>query len=289
MNTDPTMNCIAFEVKRFLRRDHHLETVASQDEDGVRKAWLAVQAKTGTKPSQVRRIHTEWEPSATDREFIATTFSSPKVSYSFDRPEPGGWEAAFAAVAEQLEEALAQQVMAQAKAVKGSDANLYPVLRPAGSGMAQFAVHRPIGAGLVVCLAHVAWTPRKTIGTNWLMQGSVQDTEVDRLFEVAWKNLAKGLKVEGRSGEMGAIYTFEHPMCLAAGAIALPGFYENAVQATGAAEVVVGTPCLSHLFVAAANTPAAESLREIVLAAESDGELPPAVFRLDASGLYRDS
>src|SRR5262245_37796213 len=100
---------IVFEV------DGHSEpftaSVPTQDDDGVKRAWFSTPLDHRSDGRNVTRIYSEWQPSAADVEFIERAFPEAEVTYSFDRPGPDGWEAAFA----QARQAMAAVSEAQEK------------------------------------------------------------------------------------------------------------------------------------------------------------------------------
>src|SRR5689334_4417025 len=98
MDVDPNLNCVAFQIQRWWKREVFVEQTPTRAEDGIRRAWSAVQAKTRARPAQVRAIYSEWEPSAHDQAFLAATFPKAEFTYSFSRPATAdGWDAALAA------------------------------------------------------------------------------------------------------------------------------------------------------------------------------------------------
>jgi hypothetical protein len=294
MNTDPKVNCVVFEVKRLWKKETFVEEALTQADDGIMMAWRAVQSKTGARPSQVRRIFSEWEPSAEDMVFISDTFPRAEVSYSFSRPSADGWEEAFQEVSRALQAEAAGQLASefQERRDKG-EAPLFPILRTyePGDVFAETVVHRSIGADLAVFLAHVGSTPRNTIGIDYVMRNSIDASEetINGLFETAWQNLRSGLQVSVGEAAGEKIFTFSHPSNMAASALCLPDFYDQVRSWLGQEEVFVAFTDPANLFVALPDSQVAEKLRQAVEHSDYWGAvaLTPACYCLNSSGMRR--
>jgi hypothetical protein len=289
MNADPSVNVIVFEVidaAGVVNRAHG--EAQAREARGVEIVWKSLSARDGgLDGARVQRLHADWEPSREDLAFIRENFQATKITYSFKRPaREEDWGEALAAAGREIEQSLRRGLDERVGQVT-RDGELLPVLRklePAGL-WAQTVVHRAIGAGLAVFAAHVALTPRKTIGFNWLMMREAGDA-ADAQVATACENLARGLKVERRETEDGVFFVVRHPLHVATAALALPGFHEKAAQWAGAEELFVAFTCPDELVVTAMkNAELVRELRRAVATASANDELPPAGYALTAGGL----
>jgi len=107
MNVDPSTNLVVFEIKGH--GEPHVMSGRTRDEDCIRSAWLATPVTHCTAARKVSRIYSEWQPSVADAAFIQRTFPNAAVTYSFERPGPDGWDAAFAAAARTMAQADSEQ------------------------------------------------------------------------------------------------------------------------------------------------------------------------------------
>lgn len=104
-DVDPTNNVVVFDI---AGREPYVSSGPSRDDDCVQQIWARAPASVRAAAAGVRRIYSEWEPSSADTQFIQRTFPRVYLTWSFDRPAPDGWEAAFAAARDQLERATAR-------------------------------------------------------------------------------------------------------------------------------------------------------------------------------------
>jgi hypothetical protein len=171
-------------------------------------------------------------------------------------------------------------------------ADVLPVLRTLAPDdpFAEAIVHRPVGPDLALFLAHVAWTPRGTIGINYVMRHAVESsgTPEDRYVEAAYANLGKALKVEAGEVEGVKVFQVRHPLDHGASALGLPDFYANALAWAGSGNLFVGFTDPSTLFVTdMANDGVIRRFRESVRTSDYWGSvyLTPACYQLNANGL----
>lgn len=293
MDADPTKNMIVFEVKRLWKKERFIEPAPTQAMDGIKTAWRAVQNKTGARPSQVRQIYSEWEPSKEDAAFISKTFPEAQVSYSFARPTAtDGWQEALEGVSNTIHTAANKRRLSEAKERRDKGvAKLFPVLRTfeAGDFFAEAIVHRPIGADLAVFLAYVGPTPEGNIGFDYVTRNSVDTSALStlRLFEASWKNLRSGLQVSVQKKDEEALFVISHPSDMGTSALCLPDFYEQARSWIGYEELFVAFPNPSRLFLTRSGSPLISTLRQAVeQSAYWDAvALTPACYILNSSGL----
>lgn len=74
----------------------------AEDDSCVQNAWASLSARENAAPIDVTRIYSEWQPSASDMSFLEASFPNATLSYSFERPHPDGWPAAFERVAREI-------------------------------------------------------------------------------------------------------------------------------------------------------------------------------------------
>lgn len=291
MDIDPTLNIVVFKVKGLLGAKTYAQQAPTQSANGVEQAWLAIQAEQTLKPAKVVEIYSEWGPSDEDEQFLRATFPKADYSYSFSRPEnEEDWDAAFDEAAQQMLEAAGVEM----PSMDAEETSLLPVLRNDDDGdmMAEIGVYREVGAGLAISLANVGMTSRGTIGIDYLMRGDIEDGEEvrEQLFNEAWDNLRKGLKIQGGETQVGGkLITISHPSDHAASAISLPDFYDQASAWLEVDKVFVAIPDPGNLLLAAPDSKIVDDVTQMVLASEYWGAvaLTPACFHLSKAGLER--
>jgi hypothetical protein len=284
---DPTQNVVVFELDREFRENAAAGAPAMAD-DCVRQAWDTVRLDGHVRADEVTALYSDWEPSVADARFIAETFPTAEVSYSFRRPEPSGWEEAFAE---------ARRLMAEASRQEGDDVEQAGELLPiVWSDAAPFCLlealphRRLIPDTLAVATAWVAPTPRGTIGMDHLTyhtQREIGDLTVEDLLDIAFDNLRTGLRIEGERSELGDLVTMHRPGSLAAAAVALPDFHERLSDILSDDRLVVGLPCQEYLLVTGAgSTELVEHVKEAVLSSpHAPGELLPTVLLVERTGM----
>jgi hypothetical protein len=295
VNIDASLNVVVFEVEIDGKPEKRVGQGPTRADDCVRQIWADLCAKEPLKAEKVSRIYSEWEPSAEDLAYLEANFPEKcQVTFSFERPaSPDGWDQALKKVEEQLRQAAMKRAAEEALSTTNNQLDdLLPVLRTAESGdpFSAMIVSRPVGPGLAFFLAHVNWTPRKTIGTRYVMNNDVQalGKTADQLWSIASRNLAVGLQIEAVEVEGERAFLVKHKQDMGASAIGLPDFHANASKWTQAEEVFVGFPNPGVLFVTAMQSAKAVArLRQAVLTSDYWGAvaLTPACFRLTSAGL----
>lgn len=295
MNADATVNVVVFEVEIGGRLEKRLGEGPTRADDCVRQVWGQLSADGALRPEGVRRVFSEWEPSAGDRAFMESTFPKGcEVLFSYRRPvTEAGWDEALRQAEEQIRQATAKKAADEGLATtKNRLDDLLPVLRTLEPGdvFSPRAVGLTIGPGLGLFLGHVNWKPRQTIGTRYVMKQDVAalGRPAEELMAVACRNLACGLRVDAVQIEGERAFVVKHPMGLAASAIGLPDLYANASQWTRAEELFVGFPDPSLLLVTRLeHAKAVAAVRQAIVTSDYWGAvaLTPACYRLDAAGL----
>jgi hypothetical protein len=247
------------------------------------------------RPEGVQRIYSEWEPSPEDKAFLDAAFPKHcQVTFSFRRPvTAAGWDEAMRHVEEQIQQATAKRIVEEEFSKTNQELDdLLLVLRIAepGDNFSQMIVNCPVGPGLSFFLAHVNWTPRRIIGTRYVMNHDVEllGRSAEELMTIACQNLASGLQVEAGEVEGERVFIVKHSMDMGASAIGLPDLHANASQWAEADELFVGFPDPSVLFVIGlSNTKAVARMRQAILASDYWGSvaLTSACYRLNAAGL----
>lgn len=269
---------------------------AIRADDCIRQVWSTLSVNEPLSTESVRRIYSEWEPSNEDKAFIDDTFPAPcPVTFSFRRPAASaGWDEPLCGVEEQIRQATAKQLEEELSKPNNRLDDLLPVLRDAEPGdvFLKIMVNRSVGPGLGAYLAHVNWTPRQTAGTRYVLNRGLESLgkSIDELMAIASENLASGLQIEAVEVEGEQTFVLRHALGMGASAIGLMDFHANASQWTEAAELFVGFPNPSVLFVTKwSNAKATARLRQAILMSDYWGAiaLTPACYRLTAVGLER--
>lgn len=282
MSIDPSVNVVVFQLATDDGLVERATSVPTQVDDPVQRAWTVVAQRDGANPDEVRQVYSEWEPSASDKAFMDATFPPHvEVSFSFPRPTTeDGWQAAFAQAEASIRETLNQQQ---------PEAKLLPVLRDLDT-FAEMVVYRPLTSDLGTFLAHVAWTPRQTIGIDYLMRSQLEGSPLtpDDAFRTAYENFIPGLQIQGGAVGEEKVITIRHEMDLGASALGLPDFLDNATKWLGSAEVFVAVPDPVTLYVTPySDGPFATRMRQTVQMSNYYGAiaLTPACYTLGPGGL----
>lgn len=295
MSTDPSTNMIAIEV-----RGHSEPFVVSgptRDEDCVQRAWYAVPVDHRSEGRNVTRIYSEWQPSAADAAFIERAFPEAAVTYSFERPGPDGWEAAFAEVRAVIEQAgrdrEAQRVVGNMEHVS-EHGELLPVLWSRTSPkfeMLEFLPHREVVPGhLLVALATVAMTPDGRIGMQHVAHAAMGSLSFEDAWAEAAETLVKGLRVDvhsdpGRPGK-GQLLVLRREGSFASSAVALPDFQRQMAAALGDDRLIVGMPDPDTVLVTRTDSGWFEDLRHAVLGSPCpSSEMVPSLLAFEPAGL----
>lgn len=290
MDTDVTRNVVVFRLKRGRAA---VANAPTQADDSVRQAWATVEQETGARPKDVLELHSEWQPSAADAEFIATTFRKARFTFNFTRPDEDGWEAAFAEARQIVERAGDDEASRRMDQVD-HDGELLPVLWSNASAkrqMLDLLPHLPIVPGRVfVSVATVAPTPRGTIGMNHITHGGLAGRSFDDLVTQAAVNLADGLQIDGHRDperpERGHLLVMRRDGPFAASALALPNFHERLAGLIGQDRFLVGVPEPDTLLATADNSGWVDELRRAVLESPCPpSEMVPTLLAVDAKGV----
>lgn len=240
---------VVFQLRKGKER-HLVGRVPTLAEDGVRQAWDAVGQEHHARAKHVVGLHTQWEPTPADAAFIAATFPEATVTHHFVRPEPDGWDGAFAAARVALQ------------------AELRPVLWSADAPLAARLAdlpHWPVAAGrLHLALAVV--TPSDVYHVTYEQLG---DTSFDQLMAEVCRDLATDVAAESR--EDGVLVVTGR---LVAAVACLPGFYQRFSELLGVERLLVGvlSPDLVHVT-------GGDGVLQAVSAADStSGELVPCLL-----------
>lgn len=285
MDVDPRTNVVVFQLDNAADEIviGRAPTVA---DDCVRQAWEVVRREHDAQPGDVVALHSEWEPSPVDVSFIEAAFPAATVTFNFSRPDPDGWEKAFAAATAAMLEADEQRsAAAEANPEQGeaSDGQLLPVLWSESSpraGMLEAVPHWPVAAGrLHLALAVVAPTPHGTIGMHHVTHHQLGDQSFNELMAEACENLAAGLRVNAHETDDGQLLSLSGT--LVAATVCLPDFYRRLSELANTDRLVVGLTCPDEVYVAPADSPLATLLHRAVQESEyPTTELVPAVLSI---------
>ncbi|MFB9185764.1 hypothetical protein ACFFX1_47225 [Dactylosporangium sucinum] len=270
MDKDPSSNLVAFRLAGVERPA--IGQGRTRDDDAVRQAWREVQRAHRATGAQVVELYSEWEPSAADLAFIEHEFPEARLTYSFDRPRDGDWDAAFADAHQAMAKAEFERKVRHAE----EHGELLPVLwtvRPQSGPLLQaLPFHEVVPGGLVVALATVAATERGTIGVSHFMDRS---TFGERLGE-AFGNLTRGLRVDALDN---GVLSLRREGYFVSSAVALPDFPQRMTQLLETDRIVVAIPDPDHLLVAAAGSGPAAEFGRIVRESPFEGtELAPMLL-----------
>jgi hypothetical protein len=257
VDIDPRTNVVVFQLRKG-KETHLVGRVPTLAEDGVRQAWDAVEQAHGVQARHVVGLHTEWQPTAADAEFIAATFPGVAATHHFVRPAAEGWEDAFAAA----------RIVLQAE--------LRPVLWSSSSPLAARlpdVPHWPVSGGrLHLALAVVAPT-----GTYHVNHSQLGDVSFDELMADICRRAVGEPSIATRDD---GVLTLSGQ--LVAALACLPEFAQRLAVATGAERLVVGLPSADEVLVAAGGTALAEVVERDVLASDApDTELVPCVLSVE--------
>ncbi|MGI5237227.1 hypothetical protein [Dactylosporangium sp. CA-139066] len=285
MTTDPSVNMVAFRLRReggAIVTGHG----RTRDDDAVRQAWAMVQREHSASPGEVVELYSEWEPSAADAAFVSKTFPKAKLTYSFSRPADGGWDAAFAGARATIERASAAGEAEERMQQVDEQGELVPVLWSPKTApeMLQMLPYAEIVPGtLVVTVAVAAPTPRGTIGMNHITRAGLAGTPFEDRLAAAAESLTTGLEISAYND--GELFGVSRPGGFAASAIVLPGFAERMSDVIGSEDLIVAITDADCAFLAAAGSPAAQRLRQMVAEAPRGGQPEPTLLRINGRGV----
>jgi hypothetical protein len=285
MDVDPTKNVVAFDVEGG---EPYVSDGPTRDDDCVQKIWSRAPFMLKFSARKVLRIHSEWQPSSADADFIRRTFPMAELTYTFTRPGPNGWDAAFA----EARRAIVREHSKDAMEQVAGRGELLPILWSQGSPIIETLSLLPyrtlIEGKLHVALATVAMAQDGRIGMNHIALGGLEDRAFDEVLEEAFGELTRGLKVEGladpaRSGEM-AMMQRQGPF--ASSAIALPNFHEQLSSMLGNDHLLVGLPDPDTVLVTPTNSGWVDELQRLVLnSPDTAREFVPSVLAFEPNGL----
>jgi hypothetical protein len=284
MNVDPSVNIVAFEVTRNGKTEAAVGQGITRSPDCIQTVWRQVQRKESLRANQVVKIYSEWQPSQQDCDFIDRTFGDIDLSYSFERPaSDDGWDNAIAEVGKIIRESLEKKA-AEAPKRDVQEAKLLPVLRNSGD-FSEIIVNLPLTPEYSLFLANVGWTPRGTIGIDYLMTQKVREGGLDQhgLWKEAFANLASGLNVNVIKHKGHPLFIVSRPDGLAAAAVGLPNFADKAEGWVKSRHVMIGIPDPGTVMVCAAESPVMSHVRDTIKGAQYSGtvDLTPCLMRID--------
>lgn len=309
MNSDPAKNVVVFKLRR-PGDDTAVAEGPTRADDGIRQAWAQASEKCHAAGWEVSALHCEWEPSDADKRFIQGTFSQVKdVTFTFSRPGPDGWDAAFAAARQTMTQTLEREQAAVSREQAPEDeqisrarqhasyadehGELLPILwshRSPEREMLDFLPHYVLVPGrLVVSVAMVAKTPRGKIGMSHVTRGGLAGRSFDDLMEGARMQLSAGLGIEVRNDparpELGSAAFVVRSGPWVASAVSLPDFHEQLSGILGSDRLVAGIQSADHLCVAAESSAAARMIRDQTPRSQCpDGPLIPTVLSVTSAG-----
>ena len=292
MDTDVSRNVVVFQLKRWRDQRHAIADGPTHADDCVAQAWATVQQESNAVAKHVVALHSEWEPSASDLAFIRKNFPKAAFTFTFQRPGPDGWDAAFAAARRTIQDAATANAKKKMQHV-AERGELLPVLWSNSSPkkqMLEYLPHHAIVPGrLFVALATVAPTPHGTVGMNHLGHAGLEGRAFGDLMGEAADNLTNGLRVEGRSdparADKGQLVVIQRSGPFASSALALPDFHARVAGLVGQEELLVGVPEPDTLVVTAENSGWAPEVEQAVLRSPCPpGEMIPTLLSLTSTG-----
>jgi hypothetical protein len=293
MNTDVSRNMVVFVLKQKRKEQQAISYGPTRADDCVQQAWSKVQRENGAATKHVTALHSEWEPSPDDIAFIRKNFPKARFTYNFSRPGPQGWDAAFAAARQTIEESAAAHAKQKMDQIS-EHGELLPVLWSGSSpkrDMLQYLPHHAlVPERLFVALATVAPTPQGTIGMNHVGHSGLEGRPFDDLMGEASNNLAHSLRIEGRSDpdhpEKGQLIVVQRTGPCAASALALPDFHGRISALIGQDQLTVGVPEPDTVVVTAAGSGWEEDVEQAVLRSPCPpSEMVPTVLSMTSGGV----
>jgi hypothetical protein len=279
VDTDPTRNTVVFAINRHGKLDRVVGQGETKSDHCIQTVWESLRREHSLTARQVQEIYSEWEPSKADSLFLDHEFKAVKVSYSFQRPENGNWDEAFAQVRKIIEKSLSEKTENQAAAP-------LPILRDMDN-YAELVAHIPLTPNIGIFLANVGFTERGTIGIDYVMKKTVQEQRIDlkAMWGQAFSNLARELKVNVAESKNGQRYfILQREQGLAAAAIGLPDFSKQAETWLNTKQLLTSIPDPNTLIICAANAPIAQEVKQLALQSDYVG----SVINLTPSVLYID-
>lgn len=291
MNVNPSTNMVVFDIEGH--GEPMVTSGATQDDYCVQRAWLSLPVKHSRAARKVARIYSEWQPSEADTDFIKRTFPKAALTYSFERPGPGGWDAAFAAARGEIERAAggqeAQRATDNMRHV-AEQGELLPVLWSRSSPkmeMLQLLPHLDLVPGqLHFAAAAVAMTPQGRIGMNHVTSAQLGDQSFSDVMTAARGNLTSGLRVDGHTDpshpDKGHLLVVRREGPFASSAVTLPDFHQQMAAALKDDHLLVGLPDPETVLVTRTDSGWVDDVRQAVLASPCpSSELVPTLLAYD--------
>lgn len=290
-----TLNVVVFQLNT---NDNDLITAAApaQAHDSVRQAWRQAEQERQIQSSDVTRVHSMWQPSPADRDFLAETFPHAGHTHVFERPEGADWTAAFdrarrvMAEVENIElrerSAAVDEMFVQAERV----GEWLPILHSAAAPLPFSASLALVEGKLYFGFAKVTTMPDGQIGMSHLTRGKFEAMSMEEIEELASEalgNVKSGLIFKvAPDEELGTMATLERDGPFVGSAILLDDFYEKCVEQVGADRLIVGLISPDHILIAGASSGQVEEIRQAVLTSPDTGsELNPCLLLIDADGI----
>ncbi|WP_086824179.1 hypothetical protein [Allokutzneria sp. NRRL B-24872] len=285
MNTDMSTNVVLFQSSPEI--EPALAAGTARDENCLQQAWAELTSRQRFPATEVRRVHSEWELSEADREFVDRTFPNIEVvTHNFARPEPHRW-------AEAIEEArisLEQEIEDRAfdEITKGIEGVLLPIMRTGDVNDAgPVPVAQLIPGQLYLVLATV--TPTQD-GLTVAEVGNLDVADTDDFLaklETARGNLRDGLKsvYSDAPGVAGGMVEVSRARGFAASMVATPGFLGRMIDTIGTRRLVAALPSQHELAFAPADSGWASELRERVERSEARPGFLPTLMLFEPDGM----
>lgn len=261
-------NVVVFEVEALERgfwaklfgvgaRRTVVGTAPARDEHCIANIWRDVAWQEDADASQVHEIYSEWEPSPSDRAFLASAFPpGTKVTFSFARPaSESGWDEAFAS-AEQVR----MRAEGRSRAVASAAPSFLAVLRQ-NDTLAEAMVRRQLTEDLVLCLARVKRTPSGSLRVDYVTSASAP-SNLAEAWDRAVTNAARGLRVNAMRQGDDTFFAVVREEGMATAILADPGFVDRASQWIGKSRFHIGWADPDTLIVWDPEGSAAQSIQQ---------------------------
>ncbi|MFI6171034.1 hypothetical protein ACIBCN_29935 [Nocardia sp. NPDC051052] len=286
---DLTLNVVVFQLNS---NDDELITAAApaQAHDSVRQAWQQAERERQIQSSDVTRVHSTWQPTDTDRNFLAATFPEAGHTHVFERPEGDDWTDALEHARRVMDEVeniklreRGEEMFRQAERV----GEWLPILHSVSEPL-PFSASLPLVEGkLYFGFARVTTTPDGRIGMSHLTRSKFEAMSAEEIEELALEalgNVKSGLNFKvAPDAELGTLATMERDGPCVASAILLDDFHEKCAEQVGEDRLVVGLISPDHILIAGAGSGQVEDIRQAVLTSPDTGtELVPCLLLIDA-------
>ncbi|MFD6155331.1 hypothetical protein ACFWF7_13170 [Nocardia sp. NPDC060256] len=284
-----TFNVVVFQLNA---NDDDLISAAApaQDQDSVRQAWQQAQRERQLRSSDVTRVHSTWQPSRTDQDFLAETFPAAEYTHIFERPEGPDWSAALEHAGQVMAEVenIKQRERSEEMFVRAEQVGEWlPILHSTADPL-PFSASLPLVDGkLYFGFATVTTTPDGRIGMSHLTRSKFESMTEEQLEELAIEalgNVKSGLTFKvAPDEELGTMATMERDGPCVASAILLDDFHEKCAEQVGEDRLIVGLISPDHILIAGASSGQVEEIRQAVLTSpDTSSELVPSLLLIDA-------